>query len=209
MTITRDQKQNTLDLIADSVVYPQIVGKLSAAQLTEIETYFNELIVKGNFDDDELQQAIIGEITSRFDSSTVNALIANALDSTTFDIDLRTEKESLWDLVSKLCEDILSFTNNNERSFILASPIVISLMQATPAHLFSPAYERSFRGPNNIVLCGTLHDNERSVDVYSYLFFHATSLLLKLADSNVEIVAGYSNSELETTTKKYLGNIKT
>lgn len=49
---------------------------------------------------------------------------------------------------------------------IFASPMLISVMQSSTKSMFRPAVEGSFKGPNHVMLVGTLDDK---YDVYCYL----------------------------------------
>ena len=77
--------------------------------------------------------------------------------------------ETIEEKTSSIGLKILNITDKypHDKCFIVASPLVISLMQADGRdRVFTPAIEGSFKGPNHTMLIGTLDD----IKVYSYLY---------------------------------------
>lgn len=74
-------------------------------------------------------------------------------------------------LVNFVANEIGRRTRRGSANFMVASPMVVSILQSAAKSVFAPAVSGSFKGPNNTMLVGTLNG---TIKVYSYLWNNAT-----------------------------------
>ena len=74
-------------------------------------------------------------------------------------------------LVNFVANEIGRRTRRGVANFMVASPMVVSILQSAAKSVFAPAVDGSFKGPNNTMLVGTLNG---TIKVYSYLWNSVT-----------------------------------
>lgn len=140
--------------------------------------------------ENELAGALIGEAVQHFDSHTMENILNR---STKKEIAFRRyEGEYLSDSVNNITTSILFYitkskptidSDNVKNCFVIASPIVISMLQSNTTAVYEPVTESEFKGPNNTMLVGYLN----GIRVYSYLFEQAKE----------HMIVGYNDPETE------------
>lgn len=137
--------------------------------------------------EDELSYATVAEAVYEFDKLTLKKIISK---STRKQVKL-PEGEYLGDRFGYLDKHIFIYYAktkpiiNDEtisNCFIIASPLIISILQAASKTMFHPAIESTFKGPNNTMLVGNIND----INIYSYIF---------RPDDEMEIIMGYNDPD--------------
>ena len=141
--------------------------------------------------EEELASAITAEAIQVFDNYTMENILNR---STKKEIAFRRhEGEFLGASVSNITTSILFYItkskpaidiNNVKNCFIIASPIVISVLQSNTTAVYEPAAVGEFKGPNNTILVGHMN----GIRVYSYLFEQEKGNM---------VVVGYNDPETE------------
>lgn len=90
--------------------------------------------------------------------------------------------------ISMAADDIARKTCRGAGNFIVASPMVVSILQASAESAFTPAPEGSFKGSNNFMLVGKLND---TIDVYSYRWDQSLA-----NDTSDMILIGYKGGSM-------------
>ncbi len=143
----------------------------------------------------EIAKAIVSEISYEILSNVLHEIVA-----TSPHVELSFALESplpasqrLSINLTMLASDIARTTRRGSGNFIVCSPLVVSLLQACPESVFSPAIEGSFKGPNNFTYAGILNGVIR---VYCYIWegnngAGTDRILMGYKGGNGETDAGY------------------
>ena len=162
----------------------------------------------------ELTKAMSAEIVQEIDAEIVGDLIALAGTVRTFDYSQTgggtggnyapafagDRFANLGVRINEVANEIARKTRRGAGNFIVASPMIVSVLQSAAKAVFAPAVEGSFQGPNNTQLVGTLNG---SIKVYSYLWNQAQSLDSTSAGAGGgtdTILVGYKGGNGETDT---------
>lgn len=136
----------------------------------------------------EMTQGLSAEIVQELDSEIIGDLIALAGTVATFDgtgagtygggaggnytpAYIGDRLANLGVLVNFVANEIARRTRRGAANFMVASPMVVSILQSAAKSVFAPAVSGSFKGPNNTMLVGTLNG---TIKVYSYLWNQQT-----------------------------------
>ena len=159
----------------------------------------------------ELTKALSAEIVQEIDAEIVGDLLALAGTVRTFDYTATSGPTyapafagdrfaNLGVRINEVANEIARKTRRGAGNFIVASPMIVSVLQSAAKAVFAPAVEGSFQGPNNTQLVGTLNG---SIKVYSYLWNQAQSLDAFSAGAgggSDQILVGYKGGNGETDT---------
>lgn len=171
----------------------------------------------------EMTQGLSAEIVQEIDSEILADLIALAGTSAIFDgrgagtygtagnytpAYIGDRLANLGVLINFVANEIARRTRRGAANFIVASPMVVSILQSAAKSVFAPAVAGSFKGPNNTMLVGTLNG---TIKVYSYLWNQASPLVGPSWDAGVPaniardtgedtILVGYKGGNGETDT---------
>lgn len=193
--------------IADKMLYPQLFGHLSSRKLIKIietletanvdvemtvdersgditEEMHSVLIAElGN----EISQAIVGETVRLLDAELIEELSND--DTRTIDLDASDGKplmerlpilhNTIDEIITEIKKKYIK-TFSLEKSYIIASPLMISVLQSSSRSVFAPEKVGAFKGPNNTMLIGLLD----GISVYSYIFDSCAT---------VELIIGYND----------------
>jgi len=133
----------------------------------------------------EMTQGLSAEIVQEIDSEIIGDLIALAGTTAVFDgagagaygtagnytpAYIGDRLANLGVLVNFVANEIGRRTRRGSANFMVASPMVVSVLQSAAKSVFAPAVSGSFKGPNNTMLVGTLNG---TIKVYSYLWNQA------------------------------------
>jgi hypothetical protein len=136
----------------------------------------------------EMTQGLSAEIVQEIDSEVIGDLLALAGTVATFDgagsgvygggaggnyapAYIGDRLANLGVLVNFVANEIGRRTRRGTANYMVASPMVVSVLQAAAKSVFAPAVSGSFKGPNNTMLVGTLNG---TIKVYSYLWNSTT-----------------------------------
>ena len=136
----------------------------------------------------EMTQGLSAEIVQEIDSEIIGDLLALAGTVATFDgagsgtygggaggqyapAYIGDRLANLGVLVNFVANEIGRRTRRGSANFMVASPMVVSVLQSAAKSVFAPAVSGSFKGPNNTMLVGTLNG---TIKVYSYLWNSVT-----------------------------------
>lgn len=120
----------------------------------------------------ELAAAVTAEAIMMFDKLTLKKIIKN---SSKKEIILPDSAVGLFHRFDAFDKSILFYfakakpvinEDTVSNCFIIASPLIISVLQTNSRGYFEPANEQAFKGPNNTMAVGELN----GMTVYSYLF---------------------------------------
>jgi len=158
----------------------------------------------------ELTKALSAEIVQEIDAEIVGDLLALAGTVRTFDYDQTggttyapafagDRFANLGVRINEVANEIARKTRRGAGNFIVASPMIVSVLQSASKAVFAPAVEGSFQGPNNTQLVGTLNGQ---IKVYSYLWNQAQSVdsLSPPVGGSDQILVGYKGGNGETDT---------
>jgi len=165
----------------------------------------------------EMTQGLSAEIVQEIDSEIIGDLRALAGTTAVFDgagagaygtagnytpAYIGDRLANLGVLVNFVANEIGRRTRRGSANFMVASPMVVSVLQSAAKSVFAPAVSGSFKGPNNTMLVGTLNG---TIKVYSYLWNQVgvadiTSNPVASArnDGNDTIIMGYKGGNGET-----------
>ena len=166
----------------------------------------------------EMTQGLSAEIVQEIDSEIIGDLRALAGTTAVFDgagagaygtagnytpAYIGDRLANLGVLVNFVANEIGRRTRRGSANFMVASPMVVSVLQSAAKSVFAPAVSGSFKGPNNTMLVGTLNG---TIKVYSYLWNHvgvASTVSSDPAaaarnDGNDTIIMGYKGGNGET-----------
>lgn len=132
----------------------------------------------------EMTQGLSAEIVQEIDSEIIGDLIALAGTTAVFDGSgagvygggaggnyapayIGDRLANLGVLVNFVANEIGRRTRRGSANFMVASPMIVSVLQSAAKSVFAPAVSGSFKGPNNTMLVGTLNG---TIKVYSYLW---------------------------------------
>lgn len=134
----------------------------------------------------EMTQGLSAEIVQEIDAEIIGDLLALAGTVATFDgagagtyatggnytpAYIGDRLANLGVLVNFVANEIGRRTRRGSANFMVASPMVVSILQSAAKSVFAPAVSGSFKGPNNTMLVGTLNG---TIKVYSYLWNSAS-----------------------------------
>ncbi len=136
----------------------------------------------------EMTQGLSAEIVQEIDSEVIGDLIALAGTVASFDgaaagtyggggagnyapAYIGDRLANLGVLTNFVANEIGRRTRRGSANFMVASPMVVSILQSAAKSVFAPAVSGSFKGPNNTMLVGTLNG---TIKVYSYLWNSAS-----------------------------------
>ncbi len=136
----------------------------------------------------EMTQGLSAEIVQEIDAEIIGDLLALAGTVATFDgagagvygggaggnytpAYIGDRLANLGVLVNFVANEIGRRTRRGAANFMVASPMVVSVLQSAAKSVFAPAVSGSFKGPNNTMLVGTLNG---TIKVYSYLWNSVT-----------------------------------
>jgi hypothetical protein len=147
----------------------------------------------------EITASLSAAVVSDIDNEIINDLIALAGTTDSFDMAgaftgvpnyVGDRHAVLGVLINKVANEIARKTRRAPANWIVASPLVVSVLQSAAKSVFAPAVSGSFDGPNNTKLVGTLNGNIR---VYSYIYHDQGTepILMGLKGGQGEMDAGY------------------
>lgn len=164
----------------------------------------------------EITKAVSAEIVQEIDAEIIGDLLALAGTVRTYDHDATGNNAALPGggnytptfvgdrfshigvRINEVANEIARKTRRGAGNYIVASPMIVSVLQSAAKSVYAPAVEGSFKGPNNTMLVGTLNGQ---IKVYSYLWNQAVS---KNATGNLvtpgvdQILVGYKGGNGET-----------
>ena len=172
----------------------------------------------------EMTQGLSAEIVQEIDAEIIGDLLALAGTVATYDgaaagtygnggagnytpTYIGDRLANLGVLVNFVANEIGRRTRRGAANFMVASPMVVSVLQSAAKSVFAPAVSGAFKGPNNTMLVGTLNG---TIKVYSYLWNSASpaagagswgpSVPTGVASDagNDEILLGYKGGNGET-----------
>lgn len=213
-----EQRLTMINSACEKVLSPQIQGPLSFSDVIQIAAYIersntppttkNSMVdlSKHNIDIlSELAQAIVAEAVATFDDNTITTFIygsdvEDVLDFTTVDEDVTPSYigDKLAKLPERIEAHIKSFAEGD--SFVLASPLIISVMQSAGKSKFASSNESAFRGPNNTLMVGNICSmgSDKKTPVYSYI----PNLYQRNDDEDIIIIGNYISGRDAATTRK-------
>jgi hypothetical protein len=165
-----------------NVLLPQICGELSMEQKEQIAGFLSELDNDANDSrvrmigiGDEVAQALSAEAVQMFDSDTINRFIGGAEERHVLDMKNVTVEpgEFIGDKLRSIADEIIHIAESEYsegESFLIVSPLMISILQSASKTSYAPSIEGAFKGPNNTMLVGHLVEGELRIPIYSYLF---------------------------------------
>lgn len=134
----------------------------------------------------EMTQGLSAEIVQEIDAEIIGDLLALAGTVGVFDGSgtgtyttnytpayIGDRLANLGVIVNFVANEIGRRTRRGTANFLVASPMVVSVLQSAAKSVFAPAVSGSFKGPNNTELVGTLNG---TIKVYSYLWNSVTPL---------------------------------
>lgn len=134
----------------------------------------------------EMTQGLSAEIVQEIDAEIIGDLLALAGTVAVFDGSgagaygtagsytpayIGDRLANLGVLVNFVANEIGRRNRRGTANFMVASPMIVSVLQSAAKSVFAPAVSGAFKGPNNTMLVGTLNG---TIKVYSYLWNQAT-----------------------------------
>jgi hypothetical protein len=146
-----------------------------ASFLSELDNDENDARVRMIDIDDEVAQALSAEAVQMFDRDTINRFIGGAEERHVLDMEKVTagEGEFIGDKLRAVADEIIRIAEseyNDGESFLIVSPLMISILQSASNTMYAPAVEGAFKGPNNTMLVGQLIEGELKIPIYSYIY---------------------------------------
>lgn len=159
--------------------------------------------------EDELTKGMSAEIVQEIDAEILSDLTALAGTVGTYDGALPGAPgfytptfvgdrfANITGVIHYVRNEVARKTRRGAANWLVASPMITSMLQTATKSVFAPAIEGSFKGPNNSQLIGSLNGE---VKVYSYLWNQAQAtpggtgndtILLGYKGGNGETDAGY------------------
>ena len=173
----------------------------------------------------EMTQGLSAEIVQEIDSEIIADLVGLAGTTAIFDgagagtygaggagqyapAYIGDRLANLGVLINFVANEIARRTRRGAANYIVASPMVVSILQSASKSVFAPAVSGSFKGPNNTMLVGTLNG---TIKVYSYLWNNVAPVTgaswgasspaaIARNDGNDTILVGYKGGNGETDT---------
>lgn len=147
----------------------------------------------------EITAALSAAIVSEIDNEIINDLIALAGTVESYDMAgaftgvpnyVGDRHAVLGVLINKVANEIARKTRRGPASWIVVSPLVVSVLQSASKSVFAPAVSGSFDGPNNTKLVGTLNGG---IKVYTYIYHDtgAEPILMGYKGGSGEMDSGY------------------
>lgn len=184
-----EMRVEMLNKACEKVLSPQVQGALSFADIIQIagllESHNTEATIRnaikfeeGGISGDidlisEMSQAIMAEAVQMFDSKTISNFTWGA--EKEHILDLSEDGDSIpstpvyigdkLSIIPEKIKKIVCYFPDDGESFILCTPVMLSILQACTKSTFVADTKEAFKGPNNIMLVGSL-DN---IPIYSYL----------------------------------------
>lgn len=163
--------------------------------------------VKNQFNMDletEMTKVLSAEIVQEVDAEIINDLLALAGTVRAFDLAatgtpnyapafIGDRFANIGAVIGEVANEIARKTRLGSGNFIVASPMVITLLQQAGKSVFAPAIEGDFKSPYNTQLAGTLNGQ---IKVYSYLWNDAQSGTSAPAGSD-KLLVGYKGQQSE------------
>lgn len=125
----------------------------------------------------EFTKAISTEIIQEIDAEVLHDLLSLAGTVQAFDFNalpvgltptyLGDRYANLGVTINYVANEIARKTRKAGGTFIVVSPMIVSVLQSASKSVFAPAVEGTFKGPSNTMLVGTLNGQ---IKVYSYLW---------------------------------------
>ena len=215
-----DEKRiEMLNKACEQVLSPQIQGPLSFADVIQLagllESHNNESVRRNAAADlaqhdvdigAELRQAIIAEVVANFDNKTIGNFTWGAEKEHVMDL---SEDAGVAPLTPAYVGDRLSaiqvkvkkitdYFPDDGKSFILCTPLIISVLQSAAKSVFVPTGESPFKGPNYIMLVGELN----KVPIYSYLSEYKFGA--NPTDEDLIIIGNYQKDKDSATTQRLI-----
>jgi len=159
----------------------------------------------------EMTKGLTAEIVQEIDAEIIGDLLALAGTVRTFDYNntggptyapafAGDRFANLGVRITEVANEIARKTRRGAGNFIVASPMMVSVLTSAAKAVFAPAVQGSFKGPNNTELVGTLNG---TIKVYNYLWNQAQSLDALSAGAGGgadRILVGYKGGNGETDT---------
>ncbi len=155
--------------------------------------------------EDELTKGMSAEIVQEIDAEIIGDLTALAGTVGTFSGALPgaagyyqptfvgDRLANVGGVINYVKNEVARKTRRGAANWLVASPMVTSMLQTAVKSVFAPALEGSFKGPNNTQLIGTLNGDMK---VYSYLWNQAQAV--PGGTGNDTILLGYKGGNSET-----------
>jgi hypothetical protein len=122
---------------------------------------------------DEMMQALVAEAVYAFDEYTVSTFMNGSEEEHIIDMDELPDDgipSFVGDKLSKIPKMISDIIDKEYGTggdnFIIASPLMLSILQSVTTSEYKRSEKNVYKGPNNTMLVGFLDD----VPVYSYIF---------------------------------------
>jgi len=215
-----EKRMDMLNSACEQVLSPQVQDALSFADVIQLagllESHNNESVRRNAVADlsqhdvdigAELRQAIVAEVVADFDNKTIGNFTWGAekehvLDLSEEDVDITPLKPAyVGDKLAVIPEKmrkILNYFPDDGKGFVLATPLMISVLQSAAKSVFAQSTEGTFRGPNNTMLVGHID----LAPVYSYLpsySFGTTS-----TDEDLIILGNYQTGKDGAVTQRLI-----
>jgi hypothetical protein len=165
-----------------NVLLPQICGELTDEHKQQIVDYLKSfdrdgLDIQQRVADvgDEISQAMSAEAVQMFDNDTIKRFLSGAEERHVLDMKEISfgENEFIGDKLRSIADKIIQIAENEYKdgeTFMIVSPLMISILQSASGSSFAPSLEGSFKGPNNTMLVGHLVEDELKIPIYAYIF---------------------------------------
>lgn len=159
--------------------------------------------------EDEMTKGMSAEIVQEIDAEIIGDLIALAGTVGTYDGSLPgapgyytptfvgDRLANISGVINYVKNEVARKTRRGAANWLVASPMITSMLQTATKSVFAPAIEGSFKGPNNTMMIGTLNGDMK---VYNYLWNQSQAapggtgndtILLGYKGGNGELDAGY------------------
>ena len=205
-----------LNSACEVVLSPQIQGPLSFADVIRIagllESHNTEATIRnaikietGEIADDtlnEMSKALVAETVQMFDSKTISNLRWGAEKEHVIDLSKGGDEPAYigdkWAVIPEKMKKIIDYFPDDGKSFILCTPLILSILQSAADAVFVQEREEAFKGPNNIMLVGAYN----KTPVYSYLPDFPFSV--NVTDEDLIIIGNYQKGKDSATTQRLI-----
>lgn len=121
----------------------------------------------------EMSQAIIAETVQMFDSKIISNFTWGSEKEHILDLSEGIDEEPVtpiyigdkFAIIPEKIQKIINYFPDDSESFILCTPLMISILQSCTKSTFKASKEEASKGPNNTMLVGSMN----KVPMYSYL----------------------------------------
>ncbi len=181
-----EKRMEMLNSACEQVLSPQVQGPLSFVDVIQlsslIESHNNDAVRRNSTVDlsyhnidinEELTKAMVADAVAVFDNKTIGNFTWGAEKEHILDlaevVEVTATKPAYvgdrLSIVTKKINKILNYFPDDDEKFIMASPMMISVFRSATDARFVQSTEPAFKGPNSIMLVGSVD----GTPVYSYL----------------------------------------